>query len=106
MIYLIKTPKLTKQQISELSYESAKYFLQCFEQDGLDVVGTVSLLSDCCMKNNNMAIHLGFLRYCKLFNRTLPQMYMAIVANNKTYDYYCQELTHNLNSMVLNHTSL
>ena len=91
---------MTREQIDETARQSAKHFLFCFSQDNLDIMELTNMMKRLCDAHKELAVHLGLLRYCKLFKHDLPEHYMEIVANNDTYDHYCHELTRNLISIV------
>ncbi len=91
---------MTYEQIEETAKQSAKHFLFCFSQDNLDVIAIVNMMEKLCAAHKELGVHLGLLRYCKLFEHDLPEHYMEITANNNVYDHYCHELACNLISLA------
>lgn len=92
----IYSKMLTDNLIDEVARQSARHFLLCFEQDGLDVHEIIEMLAQCCREHKELAIHIGLLHYCKLYRRSFPEHYIEIADDNDAYDIYCEKLTANL----------
>jgi len=99
MQFLLKDETTTKEQLAETAQQSAEYFSACFQSDSLDTSSIIKMLTQLSEGRKELAIHIGLLHYCQLFNHDLPRCYMKIAENNAAYDYYCQELINCLNNL-------
>ena len=93
MQFLLKDETITTEQLTETAQQSAKYFSDCFQKDSLDTISIIKILTLLIEDRKELAVHIGLLHYCRLFNHDLPWRYMKIAENNAAYDYYCRELT-------------
>ena len=69
---------MTREQIEEIAKQTAEHFLFCFSQDNLDVAEIANMMKRLCDAHKELAIHLGLLRYCKLFRRDSPGRYAPL----------------------------
>ena len=92
MEILANSKDVSNDWITEVSQDSAKYFIDILEQDNANTPNVLATLAKYCIEHNEMAVCVIIMKYFRIMGHELPNRFKEMAAQNEIFDIYCRQL--------------